>query len=221
MLDHHLQKKILAQLVEAKTARYADLKPKDIEGNVFTYHLQMLTKQQLIHKNEEGHYELTSKGKLMGINATAASRELLSQAHAILLLCVRDKQGRWLLRRRLVEPMHGKIGFIHGEPHAYATINEAAEAILERRTGLIATFEVAGSGYVRLFDETELVAFSQFTLLTTNNATGTLKERDSHGENSWHEMPDFSGDDMIPSMPAIVEALSAEQPFLLDLRYDL
>jgi DNA-binding HxlR family transcriptional regulator len=56
MIDHHIQKQIIADLVECETARFADLKPANLDSNMFTYHLQSLIKQKLITKNDAGKY---------------------------------------------------------------------------------------------------------------------------------------------------------------------
>lgn len=216
MVDHHLQKRIIVQLVECETAHYAELKPPNIEGNVFTYHLKALLRDRLIEKTIEGTYQLTNAGKLFGINASLKKKEILAQAHPIILLSILDGD-RWLLRKRLVQPLYGKIGFIHGEPMAGQTIEEAAAATLKRRTGLTGEFVVRGSGYIRFSQDEELIAFSQFTLLKVSKLKGTLIKSDQHGENIWLDKPDFNGTDMIPSMLELVKNLSISSLFFVDL----
>lgn len=218
MIEHHLQKKVIADLVECETARFADLKPNHIDSNVFTYHLQVLLKQKFITKTTEGTYELTNKGKLYGINSSLRKHDLLAQAHSIILLSVRD-ENRWLLRRRSVQPLYGKIGFIHGEPIAGETILAAANRILHKRTELKGALTVKGSGYVCLSDDKDLVSYSHFTLLEANNLQGTLKDSDAHGDNLWLQSPDFSSGEMIPSMQTLVEQITKSNLFFLDLSY--
>lgn len=221
MVDHYLQKRIIADLVESEVARYAELKPGHIEGNVFTYHLHSLIKQKLITKNKDGSYSLTNEGKLFGINGSLKARELLEQAHAIVLLSIQDSEGRWLLRKRLVQPMYGKIGFIHGEPKAGETIEEAGAQTLERRTGLRGYMEVKGSGYICLQDTVGLVAYSSFTLLEVTGLKGELRTADPHGENTWFDNPDFASLDMIPSMVDLTNAVLAPGLFFLDKAYTI
>lgn len=220
MIEHHLQKKIIADLVECETARYADLKPENIDGNTFTYHLRALTEQKFIIKNTNGKYELTNKGKLYGINSSLPKKDILRQAHSIILLSIRDGD-KWLLRKRLVQPMYGKIGFIHGEPAAGKTIFEAAAETLHRRTELSGNFTIKGSGYVCLHENNELLAYSHFTLLEVTNLQGELKTKDSHGENMWLENPDFSNADMIPSMKDVAQHIEKPGVFFADLSYQI
>jgi hypothetical protein len=218
MVEHHIQKRIISDLVACESARYAQLKPSHIESNVFTYHLQSLIRQNLIAKHTDGSYSLTSDGKLYGINSSLKTKELLEQAHAIILISIRNGNS-WLLRKRLVQPMFGKVGFMHGEPRAGETIQQAGARILKYRCGLQGQFEVKGSGFVYLQTDGMSVAYSNFTLLEATNVEGDLVETDAHGENIWHENPDFSADNMIPSMQDFSQAITAPGLFFLDKVY--
>lgn len=219
MVDHYLQKHIIADLVTRSSARYAELKPRAIEGNVFTYHLQSLLKQKLICKNDDGTYSLTSDGQLYGINGSLQARQLLAQAHSIILLSIRDND-RWLLRRRLAQPMLDKVGFIHGEPQAGEPIVQAGDRILHYRTGLSGQMQVKGSGYICLEDDHSLIAYSHFTLLEVTKLRGVLMASDPHGHNAWYDNPNFSAADMIPSMADLVTAMQQPGLFFLDKTYD-
>jgi len=220
MIDHHIQKRIIVDLVECESARYADLKPKHIEGNVFTYHLHALVRQKFIEKGEDGRYSLTQKGKLYGINTSLKPQDFLEQAHSIILLCVRDG-NRWLLRQRLAQPLYGKIGFIHGEPRPGETVYESAARILHTRTNLRSTFAVRGSGYIHLTLAGQTVAYSHFTVLEAGEVQGILRAQDTHGINEWLENPNFSAENMIPSMPTLVQHLQKDELFFVDLQHEL
>ena len=222
MIEHRLQKEILHRLVLHERARFGELKPKDMDGNLFTYHLQQLIAQKYVEKHPDGSYGLTTTGKAVGINVTQSAQALLEQAHAIVLLAVRDTSGAWLLRRRLAQPNHGMIGFIHGEPVAEQPVAETARAILKRRTGLIADFTVAGSGYIRIFKGDALESFTTFTLLTALIEHQEPTAADETGENFWTEHPGFSAADMLPSMPDLVACLeSGQAPFFCERTYRL
>ncbi|MDB5181629.1 MAG: hypothetical protein JWP13_392, partial [Candidatus Saccharibacteria bacterium] len=117
-----------------------------------------------------------------------------------------------LLRKRLVHPMYGKIGFLHGEPIAAEPLETTAAQILKRRTGLTGEFHVAGSGLARIFLDNKLESFTSFTLLTATIADNGLENStDETGENFWTESdsPDFTQPDMLPSMADLAD-LSAK-----------
>lgn len=220
MLEHHhLQKRVIKILVEHDTARYRDLKPDNVDGNVFTYHLSSLIKEGLAMKNDDGTYCLTSRGKLYGINSEMKKADFLEQAHSIILISIKN-DDKWLLRKRLVQPMYGCVGFIHGEPRPEESIEESAARILLRRTGLKSGgFSFKGSGYIRIYDEESLVSFTHFSLIEAADIDGELIESDPHGENIWLDSPVFDQDDMIPSMKDIAVEMNKPGTFFLDKKY--
>lgn len=221
MIEHHLQKDILNHLVTVPSARFAELKPKDVEGNIFTYHLHELIKHKYVAKLEDGSYCLTSLGKAAGINNKLSGDALLQQAHSILLLMVRDERGRWLLRKRLVHPMHGKIGFIHAEPVVDESVAATGARVLALKSGLIAEFTVAGSGYIRITQNEDVESFTHFTLLGATGAEGELITADATGENAWHSNPDFSDGSFIPSMEDIATHAASGELFFTEFEYHL
>ena len=217
--EHHLQKEIINRLVHAEHLRFSELKPTSVDGNVFTYHLHQLLKGMLVVKRDDGSYELTGKGKALGITNTLSKDQLLSQAHSILLLAVKSGD-EWLLRRRLVQPIYGKWGFIHGEPVAGELTAQTASAILERRTGLKTSFTPKGTGYIRLFNGSELESFTHFTLFETTVLKRSIIESDTSGENRWFKQADILDSSvMISSMADLMAAMSEDEFFFRDLSY--
>lgn len=222
MQEHHIQKEILYNLILSDSVRFADLKPDGIDSNVFTYHLKQLIKQKLVLKNENGTYDLTPLGRVSGINITLSKKELLEQAHSILLMCLRTKDDGWLLRRRLAQPMYKKVGFTHGEPVWDEPAIETATKTFTERTGLQADFKPAGSGYVRLNHGSELESFTHFTLYYADSYTGTLIPKSRNGENYWEKDPDFTDPMMIPSMADIARLIDeSDGIFYADLHYEV
>lgn len=223
MQEHHIQKNILHKLVLSDHARFADIKPKGVDSNTFTYHLKQLIKDKLVVKQDDGTYTLTSLGRVAGINVKLNKKEMLEQAHSILLMCLRTEQDGWLLRKRLAQPMYHKAGFVHAEPLPNEPITLTAQRVFEERTGLHADFAPAGCGYVRLLRGDDLESFTHFTLLTSTSYTGELASVRRNGENYWENHPDFNGENMIPSMPDMVRLLdtSGGQLFFADLSYQV
>lgn len=222
MLVHHLQKQILHSLVRSKTARFAELRPKNIDSNLATYHLQQLIKQNLVRKRHDGSYELTSNGKIVGTTVTLTKKDQLLQAHSVVLLAIRDKNGAWLLRERLVQPMYGWSGFIHGEPVATdSSIPTSAKRILHEKTGLTAKFQPIGSGYIRLYNNAALLSYIHFTILGTKiTHTDALQDTQS-GRNFWYG-GNFRGNNMLPSMPDLVALITTESKhFFFDSTYKI
>ena len=60
-LEHHVQKHIMNVLTYIKFARFRDLRPPNIETNLYSYRLRKLQKSGWVIKTEKG-YTLSSKG---------------------------------------------------------------------------------------------------------------------------------------------------------------
>jgi hypothetical protein len=223
VITHHLQKQILHHLVTVECASFSELKPEDIEGNIFTYHLQQLIKQKNVEKRVDGSYCLTPDGKAVGINIKLSAREALQQAHSVLFMALKTENG-WLVRKRLAHPMFGKVGFVHGEPIADEDIAVTAQRVFRDKTGLTARFVVAGSGYVRLFKDESLESFTHFTLLLARTAEGELlmhSAKHVNGENFWLERIEDTTEDLIPGMQHLAEQLTTENLFFSQLEFHL
>jgi predicted transcriptional regulator len=203
---HHIQKKIIYTLVRNETARFADIRPRNIDGNIFTYHLKQLITAKLVTKTDGGSYKLTQKGKLTGINIQLDTKDELEQAHSVLFLAAQNSKGEWLLRKRLVHPAYGKIGFLHCEPDAKESVLKTAERIFLERTNLAAKFTVRGGGYIVLSRNKELESFTHFTILHAINVEGIPESPGDSGENFWHN-GDLDSPSLFPNMPQLLNLL--------------
>lgn len=220
-LMHHIQKDILEKLVKTPSARFSELRPKELDGNIFTYHLRQLIAERYVSKNEDGSYYLTHKGKLAGINIQLSAMDSLKQAHSVLFMAAINDKGEWLLRKRLVQPAYGQAGFIHYEPTAGEPIETTAKKALKIRSGLEADFNVKGTGYISLTSNAELESYIHFTLLVAENVKGHMIQGSPTGENFWYT-GDFTEDYMIPSMKDLVShVLHSTGIFFADLSYEL
>lgn len=225
MIEHNIQKKILRQLVLGHD-RFSELNPSGVDSNLYNYHLHQLMAAHYVEKTDGNRYRLTKSGKAEGINLGMSEQQRLASAHSILLLNVQDSVGHFLLRKRMVHPMFGKVGFLHCEPIATEALETTAAHALERRAGITAGFQVAGSGFIRIFVGGHLESFVGFTMLCAVTGNQALPVSGSEsGENFWTAtaMPDFSSSDMVPSMADLAKACARNQDhhFFLDKTYRL
>jgi hypothetical protein len=155
---------------------------------------------------------------------TLSARESLQQAHSVLFMALKTKEG-WLVRKRLAHPMFGKVGFVHGEPIATESITTTASKIFEAKTGLSVDFTVAGSGYVRLLKDDALESFTHFTLLYAESYTGSLAdkvEKHPNGQNYWLDTINDKNSDLIPGMEALCAKLdSTDRLFFEELEFHI
>lgn len=214
---HHIQKSILDRLATASNSRYSDIKPADMDGNIFTYHLKQLITDKQVIKNEDGTYMLSSKGKDYIVRRYENS---LTQAHSIFLIAIK-RGDEWLMRERLVQPLLGMSGFIHGEPIAIEPLIETATKRLQEKTGLNVPLSVHSSGLIRITHGDTIESFSHAIILTGETNDDTTIREDPTGRNYWLATANLKNDDMLPSCLDIVDLLSSNTCSTFEWTYDL
>lgn len=60
-ITHHIQRSILGALMTREFARFRDLKPENVDTNLFSYHLKLLQRDKYVRKTDSG-YTLAEKG---------------------------------------------------------------------------------------------------------------------------------------------------------------
>lgn len=182
---HHIQKSIINVLASTDPARYADLKPADMDGNQFTYHLKQLITDKLVQKNEDNTYSLSQKGRSYLIRRFEDADQ---SAHTIFLVIVRHGD-RVLLRERKVQPLNGYVGFIHGEPVANQPLDITISERIKAKTGIdidINNITTHGSGLIRIVKDGQVQSFSHAIITETSVDTDDLPiVEDETGRNFW------------------------------------
>lgn len=182
---HHIQKSIINVLASTDPARYADLKPADMDGNQFTYHLKQLITDKLVDKNDDSTYSLTQKGRAYLIRRFENTEE---SAHSIFLVIIRC-DNKVLLRERKVQPMNGYVGFVHGEPIASEPLDFTIRDRIKLKTGIeidVNNITTHGSGLIRINKDGHTQSFSQAIIAEVTVDSDELPiVEDETGRNFW------------------------------------
>lgn len=206
---HHIRRSILDELATAETKRYGQLKPDDLDGNVFTYHLKGLIADKLVQKTEAGDYSLTQSGRDYVVHRYETPA---LSAHSIFLIVIR-RQSEFLLRKRDVQPLIGFTGFVHGEPEAGVDIIESAKRRLSNKTGIDGVeLSVAGSALITQYRGGELQSFSHAAILYGETDQDLTVTSDNTGRNFWGALD--ATEQLLPSCHDIVEMLESGQHWL-------
>lgn len=218
-MRHHIQKQILDTLSQAESLRYADINPMKLEGNVFTYHVKQLIIDDLITQNEDKSYSLTTAGRAYIVHRNEKAE---TSAHSIFLVVIRHK-NKLLLRKRLVQPMLGYSGFVHGEPHAELSIEESVINRVKEKTGMgVNDIRIHGSGLIRMKVDGETNNFSHAILVSASaiNKENFIKN-DKTGENFWVEKNQLATtEQLLPSCSDLMELIHSLKSVWYDLSYD-
>lgn len=206
---HRLQQHILQLLILNSHLRYADLKPREIEGNLFMYHLKQLIADGLVEKNTNGRYQLTAKGKLYSDRLSLKSLTPRVQPRIVTLMAVEDGEGNWLFYRRKRQPLIHMIGFPYGKIHIGESVKQAAERELKEKTGLAADLEHRGDGYATTTQNGEPVSEILFHMFYGCNPKGELLQRSKIGEPFWGQLKDIKDSEVMPNAPHLLQLVQS------------
>ena len=214
---HHIQKAILDTLATSESCRYAELKPAELDGNVFGYHLKQVIAAKLAYKDEDGNYSLTPLGRDYIVNRY---EDPLTQAHSIILIVIR-RGNQWLMRKRLVQPLIGYIGFVHGEPVAGEAVTHTAQQRLLSKTGITASLTLFSSGLITQYKDGELASYSHALIMTGETTDDDTIASDTTGEQQWctlahiQQQPEL----FLPSCVDIIERITRGDRSVFELLY--
>lgn len=216
---HHIQKSILDSLATSETLRYSDIKPASLDGNVFGYHLKQVISDGYIVKCDDGTYSLTPRGRNYLVHRY---ENPLTQAHSILLIVIR-RGDAWLMRKRLVQPLLGFSGFVHGEPKAGETIINTASTRLFAKTGITSPLTVHSSGLITITRSGILESYSHAVILTGETDDDYIVSADATGEQHWCTTNEIRTaiTNFLPSCLDIISRVEANDRTPFELSYDL
>lgn len=155
--NHHIQRDIVKKLISVPSARYTELRPKNIESNLFMYHLQQLIRSGFVEKINSG-YALTAQGKHFADRASLSSLKLRVQPKIITIITIKRADGKWLLLERLHQPFIGSVGFPSGKVHYGEKLAESAARELKEKANIESIKLTQRGTFIMLFSNEDAVA---------------------------------------------------------------
>jgi ADP-ribose pyrophosphatase YjhB (NUDIX family) len=157
-ITHHVQKHIVSVLMLQTSARFRDMRPPNVDTNLYSYHLKLLQKQNLIEKNDQG-YKLSKKGIIYVDRVTTASLDVRIQPKITTMFVIQNSEGQILLYKRRRQPFAGKWSLPNGKLHITdRSIIEAAHRELSEKLALRDQPIIhAGDCYVRTMSDDEVI----------------------------------------------------------------
>jgi 8-oxo-dGTP diphosphatase len=193
---HEIQKNILQKIAHTKGARYSELKDKNVDGNLFTYHLGILKKQNYIIAKGKS-YLLTPVGKHLIDRMSFDSFKERIQPKIVTTIIIEDK-GKLLLYRKKRSPFIDHVCFPYGKIHLEERLQDAVERELLEKSGLSATLKHKGDVYLTIHDETELVSHMLCHIFTGTKVNGELKTDYKGGQCFWGTFKDIEKEKVLP-----------------------
>lgn len=219
-MKHFIQKDVINTLSQVDSANYSDIKPPQMDGNQFTYHLKQLIADKLVAKNPNGTYSLTQTGRAYLVHRY---EDQSKSAHSIFLIVLRYND-QIMLRTRKVQPQLGYTGLLHGEPITTSTTEQAIADRTLHKTGLtVNRIKIHGSGLIKIHVAGELQSFSHAIVAETwVDSLAGFQPEDETGTNLWTTENSLQQTDkLIPSTADILHRINSGQSGWFDLSYDL
>jgi ADP-ribose pyrophosphatase YjhB (NUDIX family) len=219
---HPIRKQILYQLSQANSLTYTQLKPKDVEGNLFMYHLKLLINESIIEKNQLGLYELTLDGYIL-MSKTSRTNFRVRDQPLIFTMCIcQNHNGEYLLYKRLRQPFLGLIDFPYGKLHLGEQVLDAALRELNEKTGLSGDLQFLGSVYKIIYKDQKLLTHTLVHIYRATNIKGELLAKGPMWECFWQDICEIDQKQLNPGTRDILKLLenSNVQPFFETFWYD-
>jgi ADP-ribose pyrophosphatase YjhB (NUDIX family) len=124
-ITHHIQKHIVDVLMFNEVARFRDLRPPKVDTNLFSYHLKLLIKSNIVKKLPNG-YTLSTQGLAYVDRVSVLSKEVRPQPKIITMLVIQNSEGEVLLWQRKRQPYINAWTLPYGKLHTDDVSLEAA-----------------------------------------------------------------------------------------------
>lgn len=218
---HRYESHILKKMILGNVLRYRDLKPKDIESNLFIYHLKNLIKNGIIEKTTGG-YKLTASGLRYVDKISLSHFKQRSQPKIVNIIIIKNKKGEYLLYFSKRQPFYGLIGFPFGKIHFGEKLIEAANRELKEKTGILAEPKHKGDIYLRIYKDKELISHMLCHIFLSDKFQGNLISNSEIGTYKWENIKNIKKNKFIPGFLEMVKlAEKLKKYFFEELNFDI
>ncbi len=200
---HFVRKHILRVLCMQKWARFRDMRPSNVDSNLYNYHLKQLVKDGYVEQNKEKGYRLSPLGLRFVDHVSIESFEPRWQPKVITMF-VASSEGKYLVFNKYKQPFINKWTFLNGKVHYE---DDSLIAAAKREISYVSDIlpkDLRKAGVI------EYIANINNDTVSHSIAhvfTGTLKAQDINSERAnWLAPEELEG---TKSAPATIEIIHA------------
>lgn len=204
-----IRDEILIRLSRGENLRFSDLQVKNVDSNLFTYHLKSLRNENLIYKNGL-KYNLTDEGKNYVESLSGKTKGLRVQPKIHSLIIIENKDKEYLLLKRNKHPFLGCYSFPYGKMHVGESVHDAAMRELQEKAGMTTKLKCIGTIYLRILKNKKTINHFLF-----NVSIG--KENGVHG----FEKIEKVRENLLPGMYEVLQATMQKGFCFADLTVEL
>lgn len=185
---------ILKMLRRNTSARFSELmRQTDLTSDSFKFYLRHLVERKYIEKNNNGSYQLTTKGKTFANSLNDEAKEIHKQPKLSIIAIISrtspSGEREFLLQKRNRHPFFGFWGFISGPIAWGETAQDATLREVEKQANITITDLTVATSYrsrVFLQDDHKLITDTLFTVVMAHTPSSLpLHNNWSGGECAW------------------------------------
>lgn len=221
LIDHVIQRDIVKKLTLSGSARFSELKPKNIESNLFMYHLNQLKKRDMVAKNGTT-YSLTSVARMYVDRANLEKLVFRVQPKIVSILAIKSSKQNWLLLERTHEPHMNRVGFPSGKLHYGETLEDSAVRELEEKAGLTGVdLTLAGSVAMRFLKGDQVINHTIGNIFTAELASEPdVTVESPFWKSYWGSEAELFGPNTFKGHKDILDLLKSGAVFIQSLDYE-
>lgn len=207
---HPIQREIMRLMTLHASPRYSDIKPEDVDGNLFMYHLNELMKDGYIIKTDK-QYGLTIKGRRhAGIISVDTGLPRL-QPKIVVMIYAKNTAGEYLLFRWKRQPFMNTVSLPYGKTWFGEPIQKMAERELAMKTGLNGMLAHIGDAYVKTSVGSEIISHMLVHIFSLSDWSGTAASEVPTGDCFWAKIENIPPEDQAPGFLEIVAAIETSK----------
>lgn len=189
---------ILRVLLFRPDAHFAELqKESQLTSDHFNFYLKQLLDEAYVHKNDQGTYALTVKGKEFANRFDTDARTVERQPKVAVCLIIQRPDGKELVQQRLKQPFYGYWGRPTGKIRWGETILDAAARELKEEAGLEAnmTFDSVYHKMDYNHQTGQMLEDKIFFMIKGINPRGDFMEAFEGGRNAWMSKTEYESEE--------------------------
>lgn len=214
---HWIQRDIFRKLTSNDGLRYSELKPDNVEGNLFMYHLSQLISAKYIYKKDK-IYLLSDDGKIyVGSLSLTKGKKTALPTILVMIFC-KNEDGQYLLYKWNRQPHRNLVSLPFCRVRFGQSIYEAVEEAIDYKTGLKTEAEYSGDIYIRRFEKDEVKSHYLAHIFTTKEFNGQIGTDGLTGQPFWGNASELKKSELMPGLTEIIDIVEKQKkPFFEEI----
>lgn len=195
-------------LARSEHASIREMKPEEVESNLFSYHLNGLVGEGYITKTGRGVYTLTPKGhKLIGSFSTATNTQQ-ENIKTVVMLYGKTHDGHYLFFQWSRQPYINRVTLLHDRMPLGKSLENGIQDATFDKLGMELKPRYMTSVLIKITHDGELVSHMNALVYSVNVENIELPYQSRNGKAFLASLEDL--DNKMEGLDELVEALSTQ-----------